>query len=133
MDAEGEVLSATSLSLGISAVAVAIAAAPAVPCAAMLGLARPRLREPLAAAARVGMAFPTVLVGLLVYGLLSRHGPLGSLGLLFTPQAIVAGEVLLALPMILALGADAVASLDPRFLETTSSLRLSRARVAWLA
>jgi tungstate transport system permease protein len=133
MQAEGDVLSATWLSLSISAAAVAIAAVPGVPLAAWLGLSRSRVRAPLVLAARVGMSFPTVLVGLLVYGLVSRHGPLGRFELLFTPHAIVIGEVLLAAPMIVALGETATSSLDPRFRETVLALRLSPARTVWLA
>src|SRR5262245_15286388 len=133
MESGGEVVSAAWLSLWVSAVAVALAALPAIPLAATIGLASPRVRAPIAVAARVGMAFPTVLVGLLVYGLLSRHGPLGSWGLLFTPQAIVLGEVLLAFPLIVALVESSISSLDPRFRETAAALRLPRTRTAWLA
>jgi len=133
MDADGEVVSAAWLSLSISAAAVALAAVAAVPLGAALGLAKSRWKAPLVVAARVGMSFPTVLVGLLVYGLFSRRGPLGAWDQLFTPQAIVVGEFLLALPMIVALGETAVSSLDPRFLETSRALRLSRVRTMSLA
>ncbi len=133
MQGEGDVLSATWLSLAISAAAVAIAAVPGVPLGAWLGLSRSRWRAPIVLAARVGMSFPTVLIGLLVYGVVSRHGPLGRFELLFTPHAIVIGEVLLAAPMIVALGETATSSLDPRFRETVAALRLSRARAVWLA
>jgi tungstate transport system permease protein len=133
MDSGGEVVSAASLSLTISAVAVGIAAVLGVPLGALLGLARSRTGRVLRMAARVGMSFPTVLVGLLVYALLTRHGPLGGAGLLFTPQAIVAGEVLLAFPLIVALGDAGVASLDPRFRESAAALRLSPSRTALLA
>ena len=133
MEGGDELLSATWLSLWVSACAVALAAVVAIPLGAVIGLAPPRVRVPLAVASRVAMAFPTVLVGLLVYGLLSRHGPLGSLGLLFTPQAIVMGELLLAFPLIVALVETSIASLDVRFRETTRALGLSRTRTAWLA
>ncbi len=133
MSADGDVLAAAWLSLSISVGAVLIAAGAAGPLAAWLGLSRSPLRTPLVVAARVGMSFPTVLLGLLVYGLLTRHGPLGAWGLLYTPQAIVAGEVLLAFPMIVALGETAVSSLDPRLRETAAALRLSKARTMRLA
>jgi len=128
-----EVLSAASLSLALSATAVTIAAVPAVPLAARLGLSRSRRRDLFLVAARVAMSFPTVVVGLVVYGLLSHTGPLGGLGLLYTPQAIVLGEIILALPLVIALGASAVGALDPRFAETTRMLHLGRARTALLA
>jgi len=133
MDGGSEVLSAAWLSLWVSAAAVALAAIPAIALAAAAGLAPPRVRATVAVAARVGMAFPTVLIGLLVYGLVSRRGPLGSWGLIFTPQAIVIGDVLLAFPMIVALVEASIASLDRRFRETAAALRLSRTRTAWLA
>ena len=128
-----DVVAASTLSLGLSLTAVALAAVPGIPLAAALGLARGRRRDALLVAARVAMSFPTVVVGLLVYGLLSRRGPLGGLGLLYTPTAIVAGEVLLALPLIVALGAAAVGALDPRFRDTARSLRLGAVRTARLA
>jgi len=128
-----EVLSAASLSLALSATAVTIAALPAIPLAARLGLSRSRRRDLFLVAARVAMSFPTVVVGLVVYGLLSHTGPLGSLGLLYTPQAIVLGEIMLALPLVIALGASAVGALDPRFADTTRMLHLGGARTALLA
>ena len=60
------------------------------------------------------LAFPTVVVGLLLYGLLSRRGPLGGVGWLYTWQAIVVGDVVLALPIAAALAAAAVQGVDPR-------------------
>jgi tungstate transport system permease protein len=128
-----DVVSAASLSLALSATSVTIASLPGVPLGAALGLSRSRRRDLFLLGARVGMSFPTVVVGLLVYGLLSRNGPLGSLELLYTPQAIVTGEVLLALPLVLALGASAVGGLDPRFRDTALALRLGRGRTILLA
>lgn len=128
-----DLFSAASLSLGLSAAAVTIASLPGVPLAAALGLTRSRRRDLFLVGARVGMSFPTVVVGLLVYGLLSRSGPLGALGLLYTPHAIVLGEVLLALPLVVALGASAVGALDPRFRDTAVALRLGRRRTTLLA
>jgi len=128
-----DVVSATGLSLGLSAAAVAIASLGGIPLAAALGLARSRRRDLAMLGARVAMSFPTVVVGLLVYGLFSRSGPLGRLGLLYTPQAIVVGEVVLALPLVVALGASAIGALDPRFRDTARSLRLGRARTMRLA
>ena len=128
-----DVVSATGLSLGLSAAAVAIASLGGIPLAAALGLARSRRRDLAMLGARVAMSFPTVVVGLLVYGLFSRTGPLGRLGLLYTPQAIVVGEVVLALPLVVALGASAIGALDPRFRDTARSLGLGRARTMRLA
>jgi tungstate transport system permease protein len=76
------------------------------------------------------LAMPTVVIGLTVYALLSRRGPLGDLGLLFTPWAIVIGEVCLAFPIVVALTIDAVQGVDPRIRETALSLGASSARAA---
>ena len=75
---------------------------------------------------RVGMFTPTVVVGLLVYGLLSRRGPLGSLDLLYTKGAIVAGEFLLAFPLLVTLVHGTVAALDRRVPETARTLGARR-------
>lgn len=109
---------AAVLSLTISVAAVAAAAIPGIPIAVALGLSRRRAADALLTAARAAMAVPTVLAGLLVYALTTRHGPLGSLELLYTKEAIVLGEVLLAFPLVVALGATAVRGLDPRCGET---------------
>ena len=130
---DGEVWAAARLSLSLSALAVVIAAIPGVPLGALLGLVRGRASDAALLVARVGMACPTVIVGLLVYGMLSRHGPLGDLEILYSPAAIVAGEVLLALPLIVALGASSVDALDARFAETVRLLRLPRRRAVLLA
>lgn len=130
---DGEVWAAARLSLSLSALAVVIAAIPGVPLGALLGLVRGRASDAALLVARVGMACPTVIVGLLVYGMLSRHGPFGGLEVLYSPAAIVAGEVLLALPLIVALGASSVDALDARFAETVRLLRLPRRRAVLLA
>lgn len=71
---------------------------------------------------RAAMALPTVLVGILCYILFSRRGPIGSLDLLYTPWAIVCGEFLLALPLVVSLSHGAIRGLDPRVAETAISL-----------
>lgn len=71
------------------------------------------------------MAMPTVMIGLIFYGLLSRQGPLGEFGLLYTPTAVVMGETCLILPIIMNMAMVAVQTADPRLLQT---LRLLGAR-----
>ncbi len=77
------------------------------------------------------LAFPTVVVGLLLYGLLSRRGPLGGLGWLYTWQAIVIGDVILAFPIAAALSAAAVQGVDPRIRRTAETLGAGVWRTAW--
>jgi tungstate transport system permease protein len=68
------------------------------------------------------MGVPTVLLGLIGYALFSRRGPLGPLDLLYTPGAIILCELLLALPMIVALAHSAAAAVDPLARETALTL-----------
>src|SRR5207253_3041596 len=77
------------------------------------------------------LAFPTVVVGLLLYGLLSRRGPLGGVAWLYTWQAIVVGDVVLAFPIAAALAAAAVQGVDPRIRRTAETLGAGRWRTAW--
>jgi tungstate transport system permease protein len=77
------------------------------------------------------LAFPTVVLGLVLYGLLSRRGPLGGMGWLYTWQAIALGDVLLAFPIAAALAAAAVQAVDPRVRRTAETLGAGRWRTAW--
>ncbi|MDB5794600.1 MAG: transporter permease [Noviherbaspirillum sp.] len=75
------------------------------------------------------LSLPTVLIGLLLYLMLSRQGPLGELQWLFSQPAIIAGQVLIALPVLIAFTLAAVQAADPRLAETAVSLGASRWRV----
>jgi tungstate transport system permease protein len=68
------------------------------------------------------MAMPTVMIGLIFYGLLSRRGPLGDYGLLYTPTAVILGEATLILPIIMNMTLTGVQSADPRLLPTLRML-----------
>ena len=74
------------------------------------------------------MALPTVVIGLLVYSLISKNAPLGSLGLLFTPGAIIAGQVILAFPIIASLIYSALSNQDPTLPETLDTLGINGLR-----
>ncbi len=81
-----------------------------------------RLRRMALAVTGALTALPTVVIGLAVYALISRTGPLGSLGWLFAPQGIVLGEALLAFPLVANLVWSGLARLDVRFFETLETL-----------
>lgn len=68
------------------------------------------------------MSMPTVVIGLLLYGLLSRLGPLGHWGLLYTPTAVIMAEAILIFPIMMNLTITAVNSADPRLVPTLISL-----------
>jgi tungstate transport system permease protein len=85
---------------GVSGAALLIAGSLGVPLGVWLGLARFRGRRLVTALVHTGMGLPPVVVGLAVYLLLSRGGPLGFLGWLFTPQAMVLAQAVIALPLV---------------------------------
>lgn len=79
--------------------------------------------------AQAALALPTVLIGLLLYLMLSRQGPLGELHWLFSQPGIIAGQVLIASPVLIAFSLAAVQAADPRLAETAVALGASRWRV----
>ena len=91
------------LSLIVSLTAVLVAAAIGVPAGALLALTHFRGREATIVILNALMGLPPVVVGLAIFLLLSRSGPLGSWGLLFTPQAMVIAQTVLVAPIIAAL------------------------------
>jgi tungstate transport system permease protein len=88
------------LSLAVSLSAVAVAAAIGLPLGALLAIHRFPGRQVLLVTLNALMGFPPVVAGLLVYLLLSRAGPLGELGLLFTPPAMVVAQAILVIPIV---------------------------------
>jgi len=103
LGAEGALWPIVALSLQVSATATLLAATLGLPLAAWLVLTRFRGRGAIIAVLDGLMGLPPVVVGLTVYLLLSRAGPLGPLGLLFTPAAMVIAQTLLVLPVVAAL------------------------------
>ena len=98
-----ELVAIVALSLKVSLSAVALAAAAGLPLGAAIAVGRFPGRKPLIVVLNALMGLPPVVVGLLVYLLLSRAGPLGEFGLLFTPAAMVTAQAILILPIIAAL------------------------------
>jgi tungstate transport system permease protein len=98
-----------SLSLGVSASACALAAGFGMAGGAWLAVARFPGHRAIVAALNTLLALPSVVVGLVVYLLLSRSGPLGSWGILFTPRAMVVAQTILVLPVVAALTRQLVA------------------------
>lgn len=126
------VWSATWMSLYVSSVATLLAMLAGVPAGFALARAQFRGQVVLEVALKTLTALPTVVVGLVVYALLSRSGPLGFLGLLYTPSAMILGETLLVTPLAAALTFGLVQTADPRIEETALTLGASRWRAAWM-
>lgn len=96
-------LGIVALSLRVTLTAVAIAALIGLPLGAALGLARFPGRAAVIVTLNALMGLPPVVAGLAIFLLLSRSGPLGPLGLLFTPTAMIIAQVILVLPIVIAL------------------------------
>ena len=119
------------LSLTVSGTATLLAALSGIPLGAALHLWRFRGRRALVALVNSGMGLPPVVVGLVITILLWRSGPLGPLRLLFTPQAMILAQLIVAAPIVAGLTRAAFDLLDP---ELASSMRVDgagEARVAW--
>lgn len=114
------------LSLRISLAAVTIASAIGFPLGAAIAVSRFPGRHTLVVVLNASMGLPPVIVGLVVYLLLSRAGPLGSLGLLFTPAAMVIAQAILITPIIAALSRQVVEDAWMEYREQLCSLGETR-------
>ena len=129
-----DVFDAVRTSLCVAAGATVFAALLGIPLGLLVGLSEFPLKRLVVTLFNTLMAVPTVVVGLFVYGFLSRKGPLGILGLLFTPTAIVIGGTLLAAPIVANYALASVRGADSRIVPTTLTLGAGRFRaVATLA
>ncbi|WP_119459862.1 ABC transporter permease [Rhodospirillaceae bacterium SYSU D60014] len=117
-----------ALSLQVSLTAVAIAALLGLPLGAAVALVRFPGRRAAAVLLSALMGLPPVVVGLVVYLMLSRAGPLGVLGLLFTPTAMVIAQVVLVTPIIAAIARQVVEDLWAEYEEQLRSLGTTPAR-----
>src|SRR3982750_3121499 len=106
--ADGQLYGIVALSLKVSLTAVLAAALIGLPLGALIAITRFPGRQVVTVALNALMGLPPVVVGLVVYLLLSRAGPLGALGLLFTPTAMVAAQTVLVTPIIAALAGHAL-------------------------
>ncbi|MEM7222899.1 MAG: ABC transporter permease [Pseudomonadota bacterium] len=128
-----DLIEIVGLSLGVSLSAVALATLVGLPLGAAVALFAFPGRRLVAALLNAFMGLPPVVVGLIVYLMLSRAGPLGALGLLFTPTAMIIAQCLLVTPIIAALARQTIADLNEEYDETLSTLGAGpMARIATL-
>ena len=118
------------LSLRVSLTAAVLAALVGLPMGALLALARFPGRSGVIIVLNACMGFPPVIAGLVLYLLLSRAGPLGSWGVLFTPTAMVIAQCGLVTPIIAAITRQLIEDLWAEHREQLKSLGASRARAA---
>jgi tungstate transport system permease protein len=112
--AGSELWSIVVLTFEVTGTALAISAILGIPVGALMALARFPGRRWAVALIYTGMGLPPVVVGLAVYLLLSRSGPLGDLGWLFTPAAMVVAQTVIAVPLVVGLTMTSIESLDPQ-------------------
>lgn len=113
-------------SLKISLLAVFIASVLCVPLGLLIASSKFPGKAILQSILNTLMALPTVVVGLLMFGLLSRQGPLGAWGLLYTQMAIVMGQCILIIPIVLNMVISAANTADPRIRSTSIALGADR-------
>jgi len=117
-----ETYSAVKATLTVSSMSMAGTLVLGIPLGFLLGYARFPGRRAAKTAVDTMLSLPTVVIGLLVYALVTRKGPLGDLELLFTLPGVALGQVILGLPIVIAFTATAVESMDPRLRPTLLTL-----------
>jgi tungstate transport system permease protein len=125
-----ELLHIVGVSLNVSLWSTLAACIVGVPAGFLIGIARFRLKQALITLFNTMLALPTVVIGLLVYSLLSRRGMFGSLGWLYTQKAMIFGQIILITPIIIAFTIAAVGRLDDRYRRTALTLGASPWQVA---
>ncbi len=118
-------------SMYVSLAALTASVLIGLPLVLLLATRNFRGRRTLILGFNTALSLPTVVVGLVIYGLLSRQGPLGFLGMLFTPGAMIVAQTVLAFPIVVALGVAALSGLDARVRPTARSLGASRTQETW--
>ncbi|MEO2031455.1 MAG: ABC transporter permease [Planctomycetaceae bacterium] len=119
------------LSLRVSGTAVLISSFIGIPCGVWLGLSRHRGKRLLSAIIHTGMAFPPVVVGLVLYILLSHSGPFAFLGWMFTTEAMIAAQTILALPFVIGITMSSVAAVPTELPEQIRTLGASERQCRW--
>ena len=122
--ADPALMAIVQLSLVVSLSAVAVAALIGIPLGALIALSRFRGRNGAIVLLNALMGLPPVVVGLLVYLALSRSGPLGSWGILFTPQAMIVAQTILVLPIIAALARQTIEDLWAEYRDELAALNV---------
>jgi len=124
-----ETYSAIRATLYTSSVSIFFAILVGFPLGFTLGFYDFRGRRVLRLLSDTALAMPTVAIGLILYAFITRNGPFGEFGLLFTLKAVMLGQFVLALPIIISLSASVVENMDKKHYLTILNLRLSPPRL----
>lgn len=122
ISADSELVGICLTSLKFSTTSILMASVAGIPLGFLLKLKKFPGRKALLVVVNSLMALPTVVVGLFVYSLLARSGPFGRFGLLFSPWAVIIGQVILVLPIVTSMVYGRVSEMDPRLPETLKTL-----------
>jgi tungstate transport system permease protein len=117
-----DVVSAVTVSVVVSLWSTLFAALAGIPAGVALGVADFPGKRGIVTLLNTLMALPTVVVGLFVYSIVSRQGPMGGFGLLFTPMAMVLGQTILAVPIMANFTLSTIKGADPRIIPTALTL-----------
>jgi tungstate transport system permease protein len=120
------------LSLRVSGTAVLMSSLVGIPLGVWVGLSHSRWKSILSPIIYTGMALPPVVVGLVLYMLLSRSGPLAVLGWLFTPQAMILAQTVLTLPFVVGITMTSVSAVPTELALQIRSLGASRWQTRWM-
>jgi tungstate transport system permease protein len=121
-----EVFEAVWTSISVASWSTIYATLMGVPIGLAIGLRQFGLKRVAITLVNTLTAVPTVVIGLVIYGFISRQGPLGSLELLFTTKAIIIGQTVLAVPLVISYTLSAVKGADVRVIPTALTLGASR-------
>ena len=131
LQGDAETYSAVAATLKVSSASMAVSLVLGIPLGFALGYWHFPGRRPVRTVVDTLLALPTVLVGLLVYAFISNRGPLGPWGLLFSLTGIALGQAILALPIVIALTAATVESMDRQLRPTLISLGADRRQLVF--
>lgn len=127
-----ELLGIIFLSLKVSGLALCLAGVTGIPLGAVIGLRRFFGKGLVVSILNTFMGLPPVVVGLFLYLILSRSGPMGFLGLLYSPTAMIIAQTILALPIIIALSLAAVTSVDKTVKQSARALGATARQISYL-
>jgi tungstate transport system permease protein len=129
---DAAVLKVAGLSLLVSGVATAVSLVIGIPAGSALGLTRFTGRRSVLALVNAGMGAPPVVVGLVVTIFFWRTGPLGILGLIYTPSAMVIAQFVIAVPIVIGFTTATIQQLDPKLRLQILALGASTLQMVWL-
>ena len=129
---DAEVVAVVAVSLRVSGASTLLASLMGIPLGFGIAFGSFRGKRLVITCLNTLLALPTVVIGLLVYAVISRRGILGALDLLYTQKAIIVGQTILILPVVATLTIAAISRIDQRYRKTAMTLGANRRQTAWV-